>query len=132
MPDEDELFITKIFVVLKNGFVPSDDLKDEIINSLYKPINTNGKKPIIWIDDPISSLDSNHIFFMYSLISEKIALNKNFEQLFISTHNLDFLKYLKRLRNTFIEAKSMKKWKGNDVLLQKEAKKERVYSIFQH
>ena len=87
-------------------------------------INTNGKKPIIWIDDPISSLDSNHIFFMYSLISEKIVLNNNFEQLFISTHNLDFLKYLKRLRNTFIEAKSMKKWKGNDVLLQKEAKKE--------
>lgn len=87
-------------------------------------VNTNGKKPIIWIDDPISSLDSNHIFFMYSLISEKIALNKNFEQLFISTHNLDFLKYLKRLRNTFIEAKSMKKWKGNDVLLQKEVKKE--------
>ncbi len=87
-------------------------------------VNTNGKKPIIWIDDPISSLDSNHIFFMYSLISEKIVLNNNFEQLFISTHNLDFLKYLKRLRNTFIEAKSMKKWKGNDVLLQKEAKKE--------
>lgn len=87
-------------------------------------INTNGKKPIIWIDDPISSLDSNHIFFMYSLISEKIALNNNFEQLFISTHNLDFLKYLKRLRNTFIEAKSMKKWKGNDVLPQKEVKKE--------
>lgn len=66
-------------------------------------INTNGKKPIIWIDDPISSLDSNHIFFMYSLISEKIALNKNFEQLFISTHNLDFLKYLKRLKCNFLQ-----------------------------
>ena len=87
-------------------------------------VNTSGIKPIIWIDDPISSLDSNHIFFMYSLISEKIALNNNFEQLFISTHNLDFLKYLKRLRNTFIEAKSMKKWKGNDVYIQKEAQKE--------
>ncbi len=69
-------------------------------------VNTNGKKPIIWIDDPISSLDSNHIFFMYSLISEKIALNHNFEQLFISTHNLDFLKYLKRLKCNFLQRES--------------------------
>lgn len=55
------------------------------------------KKPIIWIDDPICSLDNNHIFFIYTLINEKICLQGNFLQLFISTHNLDFLKYLKRL-----------------------------------
>ena len=55
------------------------------------------KKPIIWIDDPISSLDSNHIFFIFSLIEEKIVINQKFGQLFISTHNLEFLKYLKRL-----------------------------------
>lgn len=55
------------------------------------------KNPIIWIDDPICSLDSNHIFFIYSLINEKICLYGRFSQLFISTHNLDFLKYLKRL-----------------------------------
>lgn len=60
-------------------------------------VNTKGVKPIIWIDDPISSLDSNHIFFIYSLINSEIVANKEFEQLFISTHNLDFLKYLKRL-----------------------------------
>ncbi|RKG39130.1 MULTISPECIES: AAA family ATPase [Acinetobacter] len=59
------------------------------------------KKPIIWIDDPICSLDSNHIFFIYSLINEKICGLKKFSQLFISTHNLDFLKYLKRLNNSF-------------------------------
>lgn len=58
---------------------------------------TSGRKPIIWIDDPISSLDSNHIFFVYSLINSKIVEKQDFEQLFISTHNLDFLKYLKRL-----------------------------------
>ncbi len=52
---------------------------------------------IIYIDDPISSLDNNHIFFMFSLIDTEIAKTKNFQQLFISTHNLDFLKYLKRL-----------------------------------
>ena len=60
-------------------------------------IETKGLKPIIWIDDPISSLDGNHIFFIYSLINSEIVCKKEFEQLFISTHNLDFLKYLKRL-----------------------------------
>ena len=64
------------------------------------------KELIIYIDDPISSLDGNHIFFMYSLIESLIAKplkntdgsNKyRYKQLFISTHNLDFLKYLKRL-----------------------------------
>ncbi|SFS49938.1 AAA family ATPase [Sphingobacterium wenxiniae] len=60
-------------------------------------IDTKGSKPIIWIDDPISSLDSNHIFFVYSLINAEIIAKQEFEQIFISTHNLDFLKYLKRL-----------------------------------
>jgi wobble nucleotide-excising tRNase len=62
-------------------------------------IETKGSKPIIWIDDPISSLDSNHIFFVYSLINSEILAKQACEQLFISTHNLDFLKYLKRLPN---------------------------------
>lgn len=77
-------------------------------------VQTYGTKPIIYIDDPISSLDSNHIFFIFSLIDSFIAkplVDSNgaefkdaagkpvhrYEQLFISTHNLDFLKYLKRL-----------------------------------
>ena len=77
-------------------------------------VQTKGTNPIIYIDDPISSLDSNHIFFIYSLIETFIAKplrgddGKNlkdaagndlfrYEQLFISTHNLEFLKYLKRL-----------------------------------
>ncbi|OTG66858.1 hypothetical protein B9T25_08735 [Acinetobacter sp. ANC 4470] len=64
------------------------------------------KKPIIWIDDPICSLDSNHIFFIYTLINEKICLQGNFLQLFISTHNLDFLKYLKRL-NTKVKRNNL-------------------------
>ena len=67
---------------------------------------SKGKELIIYIDDPISSLDSNHIFFIFSLIESLIAKPiKNtdgsnayrYRQLFISTHNLDFLKYLKRL-----------------------------------
>lgn len=67
---------------------------------------SKGKELIIYIDDPISSLDGNHIFFLYSLIENLIAkpIKKTdgsnvyrYKQLFISTHNLDFLKYLKKL-----------------------------------
>tara|TARA_X000001388_G_C2234829_1_gene124833 strand:- start:7939 stop:10299 length:2361 start_codon:yes stop_codon:yes gene_type:complete len=65
-------------------------------------IESKGKKLIIYIDDPISSLDNNHIFFVYSLIESVLARPTGndvfrYGQLFISTHNLDFLKYLKRL-----------------------------------
>lgn len=60
-------------------------------------IDTKGSKPIVWIDDPISSLDGNHIFFVYSLLKDEIVNKGFYEQLFISTHNLDFLKYLKRI-----------------------------------
>ena len=67
---------------------------------------SKGKDLIIYIDDPISSLDSNHIFFMFSLIESLLTKpirtaggpnQYRYKQLFISTHNLDFLKYLKRL-----------------------------------
>lgn len=53
-------------------------------------IETRDSKPIIWIDDPISSLDGNHIFFIYSLLNAGIVSTGIFKQLFISTHNLDF------------------------------------------
>lgn len=68
--------------------------------------DTHGKDLIIYIDDPISSLDANHIFFVYSLIESVLAKpEKNqdgtnryrYAQLYVSTHNLDFFKYLKRL-----------------------------------
>jgi len=68
-------------------------------------IDTKDSKPIIWIDDPISSLDSNHIFFIYSLISQEIVNSQIYSQLFISTHNLDFLKYLKRLPGAYQDEK---------------------------
>lgn len=61
-------------------------------------VNTKGKKPIVWIDDPISSLDANHIYFVFSLIQAKLCKELVFSQLFVSTHNLEFLKYLKRLK----------------------------------
>ena len=69
-------------------------------------IETKGKELVVYIDDPVSSLDSNHIFFVYSLIEAVLAQPETasngstrlrYKQLFISTHSLDFLKYLKRL-----------------------------------
>jgi wobble nucleotide-excising tRNase len=75
------------------------------IAKLEEP-DSKGKELIIYIDDPISSLDANHIFFMFSLIESLIAKPfKNhdgsnawrYTQLFSTTHNLDFLKYSKRL-----------------------------------
>lgn len=69
-------------------------------------IDTKNKELIIWIDDPVSSLDYNHIFFIFSLIESVLAKpykkydgsnGYHYKQLFISTHNLDFLKYLKCL-----------------------------------
>lgn len=53
---------------------------------------------VVFIDDPISSLDSNHIFFMYSLIETVFIKKLCFGQLFVSTHNLEFLKFMKRFR----------------------------------
>lgn len=66
----------------------------QIDNELKGP---DADKLVIFIDDPISSLDSNHIFFMYSLIDAVIAEPRKYGQLFISTHNLEFLKFLKRI-----------------------------------
>ena len=44
---------------------------------------------IVFIDDPISSLDSNHIFQVRSLL-HTFFREENYAQLFISTHNFEF------------------------------------------
>lgn len=95
------------FNIIRNGAIAYHLSEGEcsIISFCYfmaklDDIHTAGQKPIILIDDPISSLDSNHIFYIYSLINSELFLKDRFEQIFISTHNLDFLKYLKRLKLT--------------------------------
>lgn len=60
--------------------------------------STHGRKPIVWIDDPISSLDQNHIYFIYSLMKSKVIDADRASQLFVSTHNLDFLRYIKNTK----------------------------------
>lgn len=61
---------------------------------------TDISKAIVFIDDPISSLDSGHLYNTYALIASKLS---NCKQLFISTHNLEFFNLLKEW---------MKKMKG--------------------
>lgn len=46
---------------------------------------------IIFIDDPVSSLDSNHLFGVFSLIEARL---QHCKQLFISTHNHEFFDLL--------------------------------------
>jgi wobble nucleotide-excising tRNase len=54
--------------------------------------NTELEKTIVFIDDPVSSLDNNHLFNTYAFIKSKLA---NCGQLFISTHNLEFFNLMK-------------------------------------
>jgi wobble nucleotide-excising tRNase len=58
-------------------------------------LEANGASPenaIVFVDDPISSLDSNHIYTVYALIVERL---ERCHQLFVSTHNSEFFKLLK-------------------------------------
>ena len=55
-------------------------------------------KKIVWIDDPVSSLDQNHLFFVYSLIKHDIIDGKDVNQLFLSTHNWQFLTHFHRMK----------------------------------
>jgi wobble nucleotide-excising tRNase len=64
-------------------------------------------KSIVVIDDPVSSLDANALFYAFSFIQER---TKDVGQLFITTHNFGFLrlvrKWLFRINKT---KKKMKK-----------------------
>lgn len=54
--------------------------------------NTKISETIVYIDDPVSSLDSNHLFNTYSFVKNKYEKAK---QLFISSHNFEFFNLLK-------------------------------------
>ena len=59
-------------------------------------------KMVVFIDDPISNLDSNHLYFTYSLIKNEFMLSKDkrpkCNQLFISTHNYEFFNHFRKHR----------------------------------
>ena len=64
--------------------------------------NTKLDETIVFIDDPVSSLDCNHLFNIYAFIKSKLY---KCDQLFVSTHNLEFFNLMK---DFLLEAK------GND------------------
>lgn len=54
--------------------------------------NCDKSNTIVFIDDPVSSLDSNHTFQVFGFLEEKL---KDCGQVFITTHNFDFYNLLK-------------------------------------
>jgi len=54
--------------------------------------STDISKTIIIIDDPVSSLDTNHLYHTYSMIKNTF---ENCAQLFIATHNFELFNLLK-------------------------------------
>ena len=72
-----------------------------------KALESKGKfkNHIVFVDDPISSLDGNHIFQVNSILREMLFSNDNPDgewklkclQLFISTHNFEFFNLLREL-----------------------------------
>jgi len=63
------------------------------LKALRNDIPSKLPKTIIFLDDPISSLDSNHIFQVRSLLKDFFKTD-DFAQLFISTHNFEFFSML--------------------------------------
>jgi len=54
--------------------------------------NFEKQNAVIFIDDPVSSLDSNHMYQIYGFLGEKL---NECGQVFITTHNFDFFNLLK-------------------------------------
>ncbi|HHK2835199.1 TPA: AAA family ATPase [Pseudomonas aeruginosa] len=106
-------------LVRKNGAVAknlSDGERTAIafsyfLTKLKELTHDDFKEAIVYIDDPISSLDSNHIFQITAAINEMFfskikqpngseAWGTTCKQLFISTHNFEFFNLIRELHPT--------------------------------
>lgn len=78
-----------------------------------------GDVPTVYIDDPVSSLDSNIMFIVSSLIDDLMLqyVDHKIEQLIVTTHNVYFLQKLENGRNNI--AKFDKKEFGYLYLIKK-------------
>ncbi|MCK2888540.1 AAA family ATPase [Escherichia coli] len=65
-------------------------------------------KPIVYLDDPICSLDSNHIYNVLGIIKSKLN-HEHVEQLFISTHNFEFFNLVKMWMSYYREKEGNQK-----------------------
>ncbi|MGC8651497.1 MAG: AAA family ATPase [Minisyncoccia bacterium] len=73
--------------------------------------NFDFRNSIIFIDDPISSLDSNHLYGMNGFICEKF---KSCGQLFITTHNYDFFNLLKDFKKYDLRSNDYRRADGSN------------------
>jgi wobble nucleotide-excising tRNase len=103
----------------------------------------NFDKTIVYIDDPISSLDSNHIFQVYAILKDfffsKGDDNSPWElkckQIFISTHNFDFFNLLRdlpkgsKLQKSFYQVRRINR---NEAVFEKLPKSLQLYSSEYH
>lgn len=87
------------FQFLRDGQIAinlSDGEKTAVTFSYFLTgLEAEGSSPgdtIVFVDDPISSLDSNHVYAVFALICERLGCCK---QLFVSTHNSEFFNLLK-------------------------------------
>lgn len=103
-------------LVRKNG-KPAQNLSDGertaiafsyFVTKLKELTPEQFQNSIIYIDDPISSLDGNHIFQVTAMIRELFFHQENGQgawttkckQIFISTHNFEFFHLLRELKPT--------------------------------
>jgi len=108
----------KRFQISRGGVVGknlSEGEKTAIAFSYYITRVKDGKHAvadtIVVIDDPISSLDANHLFNTYALIKTQIGACK---QLFLSTHSFELFNLLKEWateEEREKRTKDFKKWK---------------------
>lgn len=92
--------ITKLY---RNDGKPANNLSDgertaivfaHFFTKIQDSINNKtSKDEILFIDDPISSLDKNHIYSISVMIKEVID---RFNQTFVTTHNFELYRLLKR------------------------------------
>ena len=102
------------------------------------------KDYIIFIDDPISSLDGNHIFQINSLLKEiffntisnpnqqsQVMWDINCKQLFISTHNFEFFNLLKQMptRNGYRYSKKIDKTEESRYFIQRSINESSIVSL---
>jgi len=89
-----EVSADKRFQIVRGGVIAknlSEGEKTAIAFAYFITLVQDGRHPLvetrIVIDDPISSLDGNHLFNTYALIKTQLA---DCRQLFIATHSFEF------------------------------------------
>ncbi len=100
------------------------------------------KSAIVYIDDPVSSLDSNHIFQVNALLKgfffhqedESSSWELKCDQLFFSTHNYEFFTLLRELplKKEFVEYYYIRRIDNSNAMLERLPKALRNYTSEYH